>query len=38
MCIFITDGPEGIAKSGPVYIITNNDVIITSYTNINCWF
>ena len=31
----ITDGPEGIAQIGPVYVITNNDVIITSYTNIS---
>ena len=33
--MFIIDGPEGIVQSGPVYVITNNDVIITSYTNIS---
>ena len=33
--MFIIDGPEGIIQSGPVYVITNNDVIITSYTNVS---
>ena len=33
--MFIIDGPEGIVQSRPVYVITNNDVIITSYTNVS---
>ena len=33
--VSITDGPEGIAQSGPVYVVTNNDAIIISYTNIS---
>ena len=33
--VSITDGPEGIAQSGPVYVVTNNDAMIISYTNIS---
>ena len=33
--MFVIDGPEGIVQSRSVYVITNNDVIITSYTDVS---
>ena len=31
----LTDAPEGVSQTGPLYVVTGDDITITAYTNID---